>query len=83
MSISAGQRVRAHRLQHRIGHGIAGRRAGRRRQRVAPPLQADVAHSRLAHGERDAGDLAVECGQRHQPVARAIAEPAARSDSGR
>ena len=65
-----GQRVRAHDVAHGVGDGIAGRRVGRRRQRVAPPLQADVADPRLAHGERDARDLAMERRQRQEAVAR-------------
>ena len=65
-----GQAVSARRRAHGIGDGIAGCRVGRCPQRVAPPLQADVAERRLAHGARDAGDLAVERRQRQQTFAR-------------
>ena len=66
------QIVTAHACAHGVGDGIAGARAGvGSLQRIAPPLQPDLAHRRLARDERrHARQLAREGRQRQQVRAR-------------
>ena len=85
-SRSGGRQIAAvHGGAHGIGDGIAGARAGvGRRQRIAPPLQPDLAHRRLARDEPAARAPArsrrppAPAGRRARP-----AGPAGRQGSGR
>ena len=82
---ASADRAASRGLAQGIGHRVAGahRRLGRL-QRVAPPLQADLAHHRLARDQMaDAAELAREC--RQAPAGRRAppAAPAGPPGSGR
>ena len=61
----AGARSADDRLRDRMAGRLAGEST---RQRLAPPLQPDLAELRLLHQRGDAGKLHIEGIEREEPV---------------